>query len=195
MFSDDPEASGSPSDALVPLPSEDEWQPIFHASNQVVLYNPTSHALTVQRHAASPDVAEVVRRLHAGERCPFCHRPMPDDDSLSSPEFDEEIHRDVEDFPTSRAANYFQLLQVANESSVPPTPRSPSPLDRSLPTSSIRSDNGDDTFQNTNMAEGYFQAFFREECRLGMGANGSVYLCEVCLFDLTRYRFISHMHE
>jgi hypothetical protein len=29
------------------------------------------------------------------------------------------------------------------------------------------------------MAEGYFKAFFKEEYRLGMGANGSVYLCQV----------------
>lgn len=28
------------------------------------------------------------------------------------------------------------------------------------------------------MAEGYFKAFFQEEYRLGMGANGSVYLCQ-----------------
>jgi hypothetical protein len=29
------------------------------------------------------------------------------------------------------------------------------------------------------MAEGYFKAFFQEEARLGMGANGSVFLCQV----------------
>jgi hypothetical protein len=29
------------------------------------------------------------------------------------------------------------------------------------------------------MAEGYFKAFFQEETRLGMGANGSVFLCQV----------------
>ncbi|EEB90738.1 hypothetical protein MPER_11017, partial [Moniliophthora perniciosa FA553] len=28
------------------------------------------------------------------------------------------------------------------------------------------------------MAEGYFKAFFQEEYKLGMGANGSVYLCQ-----------------
>ncbi|GJE86683.1 serine/threonine protein kinase-like protein [Phanerochaete sordida] len=28
------------------------------------------------------------------------------------------------------------------------------------------------------MAEGYFKTFFQEECRLGMGANGSVFLCQ-----------------
>jgi hypothetical protein len=34
------------------------------------------------------------------------------------------------------------------------------------------------------MAEGYFKAFFQEEYRLGMGANGSVYLCQVCFIAL-----------
>ena len=28
------------------------------------------------------------------------------------------------------------------------------------------------------MAEGYFKAFFQEEYKLGMGANGSVFLCQ-----------------
>jgi hypothetical protein len=30
------------------------------------------------------------------------------------------------------------------------------------------------------MADGYFKAFFQEEYRLGMGANGTVFLCQVC---------------
>jgi hypothetical protein len=30
------------------------------------------------------------------------------------------------------------------------------------------------------MAEGYFHTFFKEEMRLGMGAGGSVFLCQVC---------------
>ena len=29
------------------------------------------------------------------------------------------------------------------------------------------------------MAEGYFKTFFQEEFKLGMGANGSVFLCQV----------------
>ena len=36
-------------------------------------------------------------------------------------------------------------------------------------------------FPVESMAEGYFKAFFKEEYRLGMGANGSVFLCQVCL--------------
>lgn len=68
----------------------------------------------------------------------------------------------------SRASNYFQLLAIANESS---RPSSPPPLG-----------NGDraSTFPREAMADGYFKAFFQEEYRLGMGANGSVFLCQVC---------------
>ena len=34
-------------------------------------------------------------------------------------------------------------------------------------------------FGESSMAQGYFAAFFKEERRLGMGANGTVYLCQV----------------
>ena len=67
----------------------------------------------------------------------------------------------------SRASNYFQLLANANESS---RPSSPPPF-----SNGTRS-----TFPREAMAEGYFKAFFQEEYRLGMGANGSVFLCQVC---------------
>ncbi|OBZ78055.1 putative serine/threonine-protein kinase iksA [Grifola frondosa] len=37
---------------------------------------------------------------------------------------------------------------------------------------------GQGAFRAENMAEGYFKAFFKEEYRIGMGANGSVFLCQ-----------------
>jgi len=37
-------------------------------------------------------------------------------------------------------------------------------------------------FGDSPMAQGYFSAFFKEERRLGMGANGTVYLCQVRYF-------------
>ena len=40
-------------------------------------------------------------------------------------------------------------------------------------------DESEGTFAPGTMAEGYFNAFFKEEYRLGMGANGSVFLCQV----------------
>jgi glutaredoxin len=146
--------------ALVPSP-EHEWQPIFHASNQVVLYNPTSHALSIQHSFNSPPPSS--RRP-----CPYCHQTLP-------PDFrpDPELEDDPVDAASSfRASNYFHLLAIANETtsrpSTPPTP--------------TESRSRRNTFPAEAMAEGYFKAFFQEECRLGMGANGSVYLCQVGIF-------------
>lgn len=67
-------------------------------------------------------------------------------------------------------ANYFQLLEVSNDvSSRPSTPSSIEPTSPSEQSS---------TFAAETMAQGYFNAFFEEECKLGMGANGSVFLCQ-----------------
>lgn len=190
MFDDS--LDSSPSSAIATLePLDQEWQPILHATNQVVLYNPTSHALTVQRHTPPPRAASLVSRTLVGRRCPYCHRRMSnphalneDDDVPDTADIEELSDSDYDENPRSRASNYFQLLQVANESaSVPPTPRSSSPvLDGPGPSSSF----GTETpFRADSMAEGYFKAFFREECRLGMGANGSVFLCQVRTYDHT----------
>ncbi|KIJ63116.1 hypothetical protein HYDPIDRAFT_93087 [Hydnomerulius pinastri MD-312] len=152
----DESAPPSPNQALVALaPLEPEWQPIFQGSNQVVLYNPTSHALTIHTSPNLPD--------RPNPPCPYCHRPLP----LGFPRdehVDDEIHPD-EGFH-SRDPNYFQLLAIANESS---RPSSPPPQ---------RSGSRQSTFPREAMAEGYFKAFFQEEYRLGMGANGSVFLCQ-----------------
>jgi hypothetical protein len=56
-------------------------------------------------------------------------------------------------------------------------------------------------FGENSMAQGYFAAFFREEKRLGMGANGSVHLCQVRLPSLInrscyhslRTRLVQHL--
>jgi hypothetical protein len=106
----------------------------------------------------------------------------------------------------SRAPNYFHLLAIANETtsqpSSPPTPSmslsdgalSPASSSHSHSRSHSRSmdggagrarrsqsRSGGGVFAKEGMAEGYFKAFFKEECKLGMGANGVVYLCQVCL--------------
>lgn len=99
----------------------------------------------------------------------------------------ELVDEDVEEHPRSRVHDYFQLLQIANETgSVPPTPRtrSTTPLSGSPRPHSCTPDNAgcsedSQSFRAESMAEGYFKTFFQEECRLGMGANGSVYLCQV----------------
>ncbi|CCM00802.1 uncharacterized protein FIBRA_02844 [Fibroporia radiculosa] len=165
----------SPSSALVALaPLDPEWQPILHVSNQVVLYNPTSHALSIRKHSGSG-----LERRDAGSRCPYCHRFIHTD---GNDEEDTSGDSDVDDFedelwqhPRSRASNYFQLLEIANETaSRPASP--PGTRTRTIPNGGESSQAG--AFRANNMAEGYFKAFFKEECRLGMGANGSVFLCQ-----------------
>jgi hypothetical protein len=152
----------TPTQAVVALaPLEPEWQPIFHAPNQVVLYNPTSHALTVTKSSVPP-------HLVGSSSCPYCHRPLPS--GFVGHGFAENIQIRSDSGSHSRASNYFQLLAAANQTSSRPS--SPS-----LPRGS---DSRHEAFSRETMAEGYFKAFFQEEYRLGMGANGSVYLCQVC---------------
>ncbi|KAG8966342.1 putative serine/threonine-protein kinase iks1 [Tulasnella sp. 419] len=150
----DPQSS-SPPLALISLPSfPDGWRPILEASNQVVLYNPSSHALSVTNsghQGLSPSKSDEDGR---SVNCPYCHRPLSEEPPLM---FDRNHQQ-------TRATNYFHLLAAANEISRPTTPITPSGEGRPL---------GSDV-----MAEGYFEAFFKEEKRLGMGANGSVWLCE-----------------
>lgn len=173
--------------ALVPSQDrETPWQPILHASNQVVLYNPTSHALTIHHSSQSTTVKQSVPRL-----CPYCSQTLP----AGHPEREGGVHSHEQDSPftdlnrfedvSARVSNYFQLLQVANDSTShppsPPLPSTPSvpPSETSSRPSSPAVIDGDNVFTPESMAEGYFKAFFQEEARLGMGANGSVFLCQV----------------
>ena len=107
----------------------------------------------------------------------------------------------------SRASDYFRLLAIANErstgismssSSTPHGAYRVGPGSGSfVHTNDEPSGSGDDVlgeetthtttipdetnnaFPADKMAEGYFKTFFQEEYRLGMGANGSVFLCQV----------------
>ena len=59
---------------------------------------------------------------------------------------------------------YFQVLERAHEGSRPPSP-------------GPRMSSAEDELGEAELpARGYYERFFREECRLGMGAEGSVYL-------------------
>lgn len=181
----------SPVNALVALaPFDPEWRPILHLPNQVVLYNPTSHALSIRKHA--DETAGLVRR-HAGNHCPFCHHALPTETHPEQRDGESDLELDGDEFvhtrPRSRAANYFQLLQTANETASRPVSRQA----RTIPEGTAGGSSGGGggsragAFNADNMAEGYFKAFFKEEGRLGMGANGSVFLCQVgrcpLLFD------------
>lgn len=195
MFDDNEPLAPSSSTAIValaPAAVDPEWQAILHVSNQVVLYNPTSHAISIRTHSRLTTPAPSAVARTTGERCPYCHRSMPAglrgervvDGSLDSAYLDE-----LEGHSWTRASNYFQLLEIANETSSRPS----TPPSSSFPTTSTSRNTSTRTapssrstaasttaFHAENMAEGYFRAFFQEECRLGMGANGSVYLCQVC---------------
>ena len=180
------------------IPSQDRqssWLPILRASNQVVLYNPTSHALTIHHSSQSTSLKQPAPRV-----CPYCSQPL----QQSSAERDGAIHSHEQDSPFANlnrfedvsgphVSNYFQLLQVANDSaSRPPSPTflsTPSvpPSQANTPPSSPAAFNSDNVFTPESMAEGYFKAFFHEEARLGMGANGSVFLCQVKHANLDQF--------
>lgn len=124
-------------------------------------YNPTSHALTIAstgRFVPHPPTPPPL--VESVGVCPYCRRLFnsPDENSRSLPRF-------------SPLANHFQLLAVAND--VTSRPSSPSLEDRRL---------GSDA-----NAKGCYEAFFKEEHKLGMGANESVFLCQVS-FALLLFR-------
>lgn len=155
--------SSSPSRALLALaPVDPNWQPIFHVSNQVVLYNPTSHALAIRQ-------SQTMHHPHRKTSCPYCKQPLPTDFDSDSDDAEMDPPQ-VSGGISSRAPNYFQLLAIANETSRPSTP---------LPQTGARGGGRSGAFLAEAMADGYFKAFFQEECRLGMGAYGSVFLCQV----------------
>ncbi|KAJ2929458.1 hypothetical protein H1R20_g7635, partial [Candolleomyces eurysporus] len=181
-------ASSSPTRAVVALvssPDPQEWQPILHASNQVVLYNPRSHALTISKSNQPSALSSVVAK-RVPRSCPYCKQTIPPmlEQELYHVDELEHVHDDddVESIHTddpayhARAANYFQLLAVANETAS--RPASPPALFDDEEPAAAASEEQSSAFPADNMAEGYFQRFFQEEYKLGMGASGSVYLCQ-----------------
>lgn len=157
--------STSTSTALVVLTNADtnsddrisQWTRIYQSSGAVVLYNPTSHALAFHKdHPPPPPLSPPPSSL-----CPYCGQNLPN----------EHTGFEFESRGNSRAPNYFKLLGLANEV-----------------TGSASTSNSTDqsaALRANSFAQGYFESFFEEEYRLGMGANGSVYLCRVRLvFDL-----------
>ncbi|EKM75829.1 hypothetical protein AGABI1DRAFT_45808 [Agaricus bisporus var. burnettii JB137-S8] len=155
----------SPSRGVIALHSSSDWETILHSSNQVVLYNPKSHALSITHSSSNPDIQD--------KKCPVCKRVLPNG---FGPDTSEDIGFDEAD-PSrySRNPHYFQLLSIANESTTGPPPLTSHEADERGDT---QSDGTPHAFHSNTMAEGYFERFFQEEYKLGMGANGSVYLCQ-----------------
>lgn len=153
--------------SLLSASEEQDWQPILHSSNQVVLYNPKSHALSISRFSSSHDLT--VRN----NACPYCRRTLPEgfEHFAEHSDFDE-----VDPMNHTRKPDYFHLLATANENaSVPPSLTAHE--DNGL--AELQSEGHSRAFPPNTLAEGYFKRFFQEEYKLGMGANGSVYLCQV----------------
>ncbi|KAL1693879.1 kinase-like domain-containing protein [Schizophyllum commune] len=151
--------------------SASEWRPILQHDNQIVLYHPRSHALSIR---PSVDLA--------AQRCPYCRQELPEGfeplvqehHDLEAEEHERFVSADgAEDGQTARAPNYFELLSIANAES---TSSVGSALSGGDPED--EDELGARVFPKEAMAEGYFKTFFQEEEKLGMGANGSVYLCQ-----------------
>lgn len=159
----------SPPRGMIALPaaSEQDWQPILHSSNQVVLWNPKSHALSISRFSNNHGLTV------QDNACPYCRRVLPD-----GFEHDTSEHTDYDAAdPTqhTRRPEYFQLLSVANESTSGPPPLT---AHEDNEHTGSQEEGTSRAFPPNTMAEGYFDRFFQEEYKLGMGANGSVFLCQ-----------------
>jgi len=73
-----------------------------------------------------------------------------------------------------RTRGYFQILEDAHEMSRPPSPSMSRRRFERTPTPGLDEDDVLDEMQLP--AKGYYQEYFREEKKLGMGAEGSVFL-------------------
>ncbi len=162
-----PSAPTTPQQALisvsqVPVPAS-AWRPILEASGQLVLYNPTSHALSITQNSLPPSNSSRGHD-HASQRCPYCSQVLPTDVRLFSRNRGEEDHLHDGRRHTRRAPNYFQLLELANmEGTLRPSSPPQLPGNGEAP----QSEEAPTGFLKGSMAQGYFSAFFREERRIG----------------------------
>lgn len=147
-----------------------DWRPIGHTPNQLVLYHPASHALRVRIQPPSPPrsafPSDIVRANDALRRrspdsatrslCLLCRQPVPRNGlgevaAISGMEsyFQtlEHVHSESESF--SQGVGIDDLLDA-------PQPRTSN--------------------EENSSAAGYYARFFKEVRKLGMGAEGSVYL-------------------
>lgn len=75
-------------------------------------------------------------------------------------------------------SSYFRVLEHAHGFSQPGTPNdAESNRDSATPVETIPVSSADDMIDASDLpAMGYYRRFFKEEARLGIGAEGSVYL-------------------
>lgn len=159
-------------------------------SHQLIVYHPPSHAIQVVPHPdrsrarshettehtdpiqlATPDSLPVEVVAHSSSGCPLCGRPWGAS-SPGSPDRREEVLPDQQG-----QGHYFRVLEMAHESSRPGTPL-PANDDISFTSSPHASPgNHNDSIEDSDLpARGYYHRFFKEDSRLGIGAEGSVYL-------------------
>ncbi|OAD75399.1 hypothetical protein PHYBLDRAFT_180781 [Phycomyces blakesleeanus NRRL 1555(-)] len=148
-----------------------EWTVISRndISGQMVLFNPETKLVTVQRYM--PDSFDLPiptsnTQSQSNNKCPMCHRSLPDrqtNDHTSGPNFMDR--------------NYFRLLASSTKAGVSP-PKQKQSEQKSEEhveenTESIHSDH----LKANAFNHGYYENFFVELKKLGRGFRGSVFLC------------------
>ncbi|KAH7342169.1 kinase-like domain-containing protein [Rhizoctonia solani] len=104
-----------------PIESYTLWQPILRASDQIVLYNPASHAINIV--PASLNTVSTFslpftngQTSNSSSVCPYCHRPMNE----MPHNFTDDGSRHVYDVPQiEMSPQYFQVLQDVNGGTIP----------------------------------------------------------------------------
>ncbi|KAF5363081.1 hypothetical protein D9758_012629 [Tetrapyrgos nigripes] len=163
------------------------------------------HVTTPCQHR--PSHSQPLPPPHPYTRCPYCRRPLLTgsrdyEDNYDGYNYDYEDDYNEYDGRT-RTSNYFNILAIANRtasepssshlhltlpnsnSNSPLTLKMANPSPPSPPTPHNENAKSPSTYHSdatafppSSMAEGYFDAFFRIEKKLGMEANGSVFLCQ-----------------
>ncbi|WOO77793.1 putative serine/threonine-protein kinase iksA [Vanrija pseudolonga] len=169
------------------------WTPIGETSHQLIVYHPPSHAIQVVPHPRRSSQSGVpstsrLRLLSPEESasiagdpptsqpcCPLCGQDLPTELPTISQQADDSVQYDRDS--EHGEAQYFRVLERAHELSRPGTPVSNSHqrISRSE-SSTFRNPSRDEIDPSDLPAMGYYQRFFKENRRLGIGAEGSVYL-------------------
>ncbi|BEJ13856.1 hypothetical protein CspHIS471_0310300 [Cutaneotrichosporon sp. HIS471] len=169
------------------------WTPIGETSNQLIVYHAPSHAIQVvphprhdPSHSSSSNQLRVLptqvtkakpARLNPpseSDKCPLCgHDRFPFAQSANT-------HIPLSsDYDEAAEGHYFRVLERAHESSRPGTPVSARP-DRSTQSPPSTPTGRGERLPNEDASDlpamGYYRRFFKEERRLGIGAEGSVFL-------------------